>query len=40
VEKPTWDKIIPCILDLTVADKVAVAVSDAWKEYQETLLLV
>jgi malate dehydrogenase (oxaloacetate-decarboxylating) len=40
VKKPTWDKIIPCILDLTVADKVAVAVSDAWKEYQETLLLV
>ena len=40
VENPTWDKIIPCILDLTVADKVAVAVSNAWKEYKEALLLV
>src|SRR6476620_913482 len=40
VENPTRDKIIPCILDLTVADKVAVAVSDAWKEYQEALLVV
>jgi malate dehydrogenase (oxaloacetate-decarboxylating) len=40
VEFPTKDKIIPCILDLTVADKVAVAVSDAWKEYQEAMLVV
>jgi malate dehydrogenase (oxaloacetate-decarboxylating) len=40
VENPTRDRIIPCILDLTVADKVAVAVSKAWKEYQEALLVV
>jgi malate dehydrogenase (oxaloacetate-decarboxylating) len=40
VENPTRDRIIPCILDLTVADKVAAAVSNAWKEYQEALLVV
>jgi malate dehydrogenase (oxaloacetate-decarboxylating) len=37
INKPSKDVVIPCILDLTVADKVAKAVKNAWKEHVKNL---
>jgi malate dehydrogenase (oxaloacetate-decarboxylating) len=35
ISSPTRELIIPCILDLSVADKVAAAVSKAWKKHMQ-----
>ena len=40
IEEPTRDRIIPCTLDMTVADKVAEAVAKAWKEHLQEEIAV